>query len=1696
MPRMAPTVSVLARQTMRSAFEDLENTVSPVDLKQMRSVSAIQQVRDTALDIEKQLAARRALRNMRRLAPLFKGLEHYSKAIEILSNGTPFLPWIWSPITLILKVASDHIDAFEQIIKGYSKISDSLRRFEILSDAFRSDATFQYSLAVYYSDILQFHKNAYKFVRRSGWHLLFNTSWGRFQRRFDGILQDLDRHGDLIDREANARNIAEAQRQREESVDKLEQEEKHQTMKQYSSVVSWLKVDDTEQIKVFESIHEEGSKYSGTCAWMTKNGKISSWLKSTPNDRQLWISGNPGTGKSVMLTQLVTFLQASESIVLYHFCRDTHSASTRYENILKSLIQQILRSSGELATYAYHQYVVDRKKATTKNLEQLLENLLLTLSTARKTENVWIIVDSIDDCEPAKQAWLISLLYGLTSQSASQNATICKVLFSSRSLPNQTKKLSKKQVVSLGDELEHVSKAIKLYTSQRLRSLHGRLRQLEMSAEAVEHIEGLVTEKADGMFLYARLVLDYLSTNVFFSAEELEQSINKLPATVEEFYQNILAQMLAHLDSRSVDRVRCVLEWVAFAKRPLNRLELLSALAFSSGRSDISSPAPKYVLDLCSPLIHEKQDTTLAFIHGSVKEFLQSLPTALTINERSALQEHGLATITCLLSGLEVFHENYGEPKRFLRLVKGVHGLHVYSTEHWSDYVLANAPATDGLPSWPVSLLDAACRLATELSRVTGPNVASIHLLDERLKRLDSHSNLQLHVAKSLFARSQKSLEARILLSSENNDNRTARDDFNDGISLLLDAYQKAIEALLDQDSCPGASVEELRFFKSQCRTSAYTCRLRSCPRATIGFDSAQSLHIHETGHVGGYRCSVTGCQYPPFRSLVALRSHTENHHNVTPARKTIRKVSRLSSNEPSKSSLKSFESDLGNNPISLKNGRPGHSRAPDIVLQQAQTLPRTIQVPAPGAQPQQPLNMRSSSSSNALPRVIDNLADAASKPEQHTSNTIVSLQEVQAFGKKFVHHETGVSNEFLHNYFKGVKRQQQKVPNLPAIIPPPPNFKIPEHYQDREFVPKNSGGLQDVASGSRAGSNSLEYGFTSYRPPRSQSANQSPPQAYLGGAILPIPDFDQFQPSNDLVPLSSNAKFLDDGQMPRASSSHPISESFRDLIPFSQELNQQQQHIPAHSLHYPSATPSQPLFSPQFTPFTFDKKEVWSASEGNGIGLVPLENTFNTETPSFETSSVPEPIQFPNPRKEFGYVCVDASTDKLFLAQCKDCLSQKIYFSQRNAVEHLLQEHFRPRPRGDDKCRGIADLDDPPMDHLKTFWVKWVEIDVNDDLESNEDVENVNTGPEADPPSSTWVSSLQTTPLSLPRAANSPALVSTAGPSTNVARMAADDQANTGTHIYYTQSEDVTLLDDSRVDYTAIFRNQPTLPTFPELDNFLGVLKCICGSKSPESPGGFRLHCSRCNTFQHPDCYARLSAECSNIHFCFDCRPSQVAVQIANELNRASTPPDQDILSQIITFLRTILQSMPDNYEKILRVFQSLKESQQDYKEFMDNVRKLAGHQSDMFRQFITVLAKAIRLREVETSSRVCVYCDRSGGRLGSCSSHPGMKWYHTECLLFWTASVTTTSFCTSCVLDILAAGEGFIIKSSNLDADFYRALDYSKPRDLYAEAHTGYIDSTQSDFSLFMEQSNVSIELDDFPGPVETNVFNPVSQ
>ena len=94
-PRVQPTnTSSSALVTIQQAFERFSATVDLKDRRQFQD-TRLKDVRDAALQIERDLTARRSLKNMRRLFPFFQGLEHYSKIIEVLCNGTPYLPWIW-----------------------------------------------------------------------------------------------------------------------------------------------------------------------------------------------------------------------------------------------------------------------------------------------------------------------------------------------------------------------------------------------------------------------------------------------------------------------------------------------------------------------------------------------------------------------------------------------------------------------------------------------------------------------------------------------------------------------------------------------------------------------------------------------------------------------------------------------------------------------------------------------------------------------------------------------------------------------------------------------------------------------------------------------------------------------------------------------------------------------------------------------------------------------------------------------------------------------------------------------------------------------------------------------------------------------------------------------------------------------------------------------------------------------------------------------------------------------------------------------------------------------------------------------------------------------------------------------------------------------------------------------------------------
>ena len=82
------------KDVIADAFENLNRSISEEDAHDFASTS-LQDVWCAVRQIDSEQRKRQSAQNFRRIEPLLKGIEKYAKVIEVLCNGTPFMPYVW-----------------------------------------------------------------------------------------------------------------------------------------------------------------------------------------------------------------------------------------------------------------------------------------------------------------------------------------------------------------------------------------------------------------------------------------------------------------------------------------------------------------------------------------------------------------------------------------------------------------------------------------------------------------------------------------------------------------------------------------------------------------------------------------------------------------------------------------------------------------------------------------------------------------------------------------------------------------------------------------------------------------------------------------------------------------------------------------------------------------------------------------------------------------------------------------------------------------------------------------------------------------------------------------------------------------------------------------------------------------------------------------------------------------------------------------------------------------------------------------------------------------------------------------------------------------------------------------------------------------------------------------------------------------
>lgn len=138
--------------------------------------------------------------------------------------------------------------------------------------------------------------------------------WGRFDCRFKRILCNLEQHAELIDKEANAIDIAESKALREKLNNELSQREQESVILQRSAIISWLDMNGIpKQEDELERLLDQ--RHPGSCDWLLENEKIEKWASDAQSQEFIWVHGKPGAGMLATKNGLRLLLRLSADFI-------------------------------------------------------------------------------------------------------------------------------------------------------------------------------------------------------------------------------------------------------------------------------------------------------------------------------------------------------------------------------------------------------------------------------------------------------------------------------------------------------------------------------------------------------------------------------------------------------------------------------------------------------------------------------------------------------------------------------------------------------------------------------------------------------------------------------------------------------------------------------------------------------------------------------------------------------------------------------------------------------------------------------------------------------------------------------------------------------------------------------------------------------------------------------------------------------------------------------------------------------------------------------------------------------------------------------------------------------------------------------------------------------------------------------------
>jgi hypothetical protein len=372
----------------------------------------------------------------------------------------------------------------------------------------------------------------------------------------------------------------------------------------------------------------KGGLLADSYRWVLDNVTFQQWQQDA-HSRLLWVKGDPGKGKTMLLCGIIDQLQSSlprTAFLAYFFCQGTDSRLNSATAVLRGLIYLLVTQQPRLTSHLQKRY--DQAGGSLfqdANAWIALSEIFTSIVHDKDFKTSCLIVDALDEC-----AMDLPKLLDLIVRTAASSSRV-KWLVSSRNEGHIEQKLKPicdqaKLSLELKQNAEQVAGAVDIYIDHKLSCLKS-LQEDGLRKQVRDELR----RKANGTFLWVALMMQELEKPESWDPLAV---VEEAPAGLPELYDRMMDQ-IQRLLPRNANICRSLLCTAAIAYRPLYLAEV-GSLRRLPGQATVLAETVRKIVPMCGSFLTIR-DEQVYFVHQSAKDYLSDKMRAAALPSQSEM---------------------------------------------------------------------------------------------------------------------------------------------------------------------------------------------------------------------------------------------------------------------------------------------------------------------------------------------------------------------------------------------------------------------------------------------------------------------------------------------------------------------------------------------------------------------------------------------------------------------------------------------------------------------------------------------------------------------------------------------------------------------------------------------------------------------------------------------------------------------------------------------------------------------------------------------------------------------------------------------------------------------------------------------------------------------------------------------------